>query len=112
MGRFTFALFDVIEAEERRVFEGGGLLPPRQGRQWYQRCGVKELALLDGAAQRSYRQTVMGLNRWRRQLAGGTPLYRRPAYDVCPIFLEIMPTKWIFYDLESTLILKLAPTVT
>ncbi len=83
MGRFTFALFDVIEAEERRVFEGGGLLPPRQGRQWYQRCGVKELALLDGAAQRSYRQTVMGLNRWRRQLAGGTPLYRRPAYDVC-----------------------------
>jgi hypothetical protein len=74
VGRFTFALFDVIDADERGVFEGRCLLPPRQGRQWYQTCGFKELALLDGAAQRSYRQTVMGLNRWRRQLAGGTPL--------------------------------------
>lgn len=74
MGRFTFALFDVIDADERGVFEGRCLLPPRQGRQWYQTCGFKELALLDGAAQRSYRQTVRGLNRWRRQLAGGTPL--------------------------------------
>ena len=74
MGRFTFALFDVIDADERGVFEGRCLLPSRQGRQWYQTCGFKELALVDGAAQRSYRQTVMGLNRWRRQLAGGTPL--------------------------------------
>ena len=93
VGRFAFALFDVIDTEERPVFEGRCLLPPRQGRQWYQTCGFKELALLygrpcpccllNGAAQRSYRQTVEGLNRWRRQLEGGTPLYRRPAYDVC-----------------------------
>ena len=63
MGRFTFALFDVIDADEGRVFEGRCLLPPRQGRQWYQPGGFKELALLEGAAQRSYRQPVMGLNR-------------------------------------------------
>jgi hypothetical protein len=74
VGRFTFALFDVIDTEERPVFEGRCLVPPRQGRQWYQTWGFKELALLDGAAQRSYRQTVEGLNRWRRQLEGGTPL--------------------------------------
>ena len=74
VGRFTFALFDVIDADEREVFEGRCLLPSRQGRRWYQTCGFKELALLEGAAQRSYRQTVRGLNRWRRPLAGGTPL--------------------------------------
>jgi hypothetical protein len=51
VGRFTFALFDVIEADERGVFEGRCLLPSRQGRQWYQRWGFKGLALLDGAAQ-------------------------------------------------------------
>jgi hypothetical protein len=50
------------------------LVAARQGRQWYQTWGFKELALLDGAAQRSYRQTVEGLNRWRCQLEGGTPL--------------------------------------
>lgn len=74
MGRFTFALFDVIDTEERPVFESRCLLPPRQGRQWYQTWGFKELALLHGAAQRSYRQTMEGLNRWRRQPEGGTPL--------------------------------------
>jgi hypothetical protein len=74
VGRFTFALFDVIDTEERPVFESRCLLPPRQGRQWYQTWGFKELALLHGAAQRSYRQTVEGLNRWRRQPEGGTPL--------------------------------------
>lgn len=74
MGRFTFTLFDVIGAEEQLVFEGRRLLPPRQGLQWYQTCGFKELALLQGAAQRSYRQTAVGLNRWRHQLEGGTPL--------------------------------------
>jgi hypothetical protein len=51
VGRFAFALFDVIDTEERPVFEGRCLLPPRQGRQWYQTCGFKELALLQGAAQ-------------------------------------------------------------
>jgi hypothetical protein len=83
VGRFTFALFEVIEADERGVFEGRCLLPLRRGRPWYQRGGFKELALWDGAAQRSYRPTVRGLNRWGCPLAGGTPLYRRPAYDVC-----------------------------
>ena len=77
MGRFTFALFDGIDTEERPVFEGRCLVPLRPGRQWYQRWGFKELALVDGAAQRSYRQTVEGLNRWRRQLEGGTSLNTR-----------------------------------
>jgi hypothetical protein len=51
MGRFAFALFDMIDTEERSVFGGRCLLPPRQGRQWYQTWGFKELALLQGAAQ-------------------------------------------------------------
>ena len=73
VGRFTFALFDVIDTEERPVFESRCLLPLRQGRQWYQTWGFKELALLHGAAQRSYRQTMEGLNRWRRQPDGSWP---------------------------------------
>jgi hypothetical protein len=42
VGRFTLTLLEVIGAEEQLVLEGRRLLPPRQGLQWYQRCGFKE----------------------------------------------------------------------
>lgn len=50
------------------------MFPHRQGRQWYPTCGFKEIALIYGAAQRSYRQTAKLINRSRHQEAGGTPL--------------------------------------
>ena len=74
VGRFQFGTFDVVRGDGRVAFCGTSLLPPRQGRQWYQTWGFKELALLLGTTQRSYRKTGDYLNRQRRQPVGGTPL--------------------------------------
>ncbi len=50
------------------------MFPVRIGRQWYQTSGFKELGLIVGAAQRSYRQITRVFNRTRYQEVGGTPL--------------------------------------
>lgn len=50
------------------------MFPVRKGRQWYPTCGFKEVALIYGAAQRSYRQTIQVFNHSRHQEKGGTPL--------------------------------------
>lgn len=55
------------------MFRGIDLLPVRLGREWYQTSGFKELALLLGVTERSYRKTARYLNRHRRQAQGGTP---------------------------------------
>jgi len=74
VGRFTFKTYDVAGEEGKPRFEGIERFPPCHGRQWYQTHGFKEIALLCGAAQRSYRQTTQGFNRSRHQESGGTPL--------------------------------------
>lgn len=74
VGRFEFGLFDVVDEAGELVFAGSRLWPVRPGRQWYPTAGFKELALLTGATQRSYRQTVGHFNRSRHQEVGGTPL--------------------------------------
>jgi hypothetical protein len=58
----------------KTLFEGIGLFPTHKGRQWYPTSGFKEVALIYGAAQRSYRQTIKVFNHGRRQDVGGTPL--------------------------------------
>lgn len=74
MGRFIFKTYDVTGEDKEPLFEGIEMFPKRHGRQWYQTSGFKEIALLCGAAQRSYRQTTQVFNRSRHQEAGGTPL--------------------------------------
>ncbi len=74
VGRFRFALFEVVDEAGEVVCAGHELGPRRQGRQWYPTAGFKELGLLKGATQRSYRQTVEHFNRSRHQEVGGTPL--------------------------------------
>lgn len=74
VGRFQFGLFDVVDETDEIVLAGHRLWPARQGQQWYPTAGFKELALLTGATQRSYRQTVGHFNRSRHQEVGGTPL--------------------------------------
>jgi hypothetical protein len=74
IGRFTFKTFDVKGAHQKPLFQGIELFPVAKGKQWYPTCGFKEIALIHGAAQRSYRQTVQVFNRSRRQESGGTPL--------------------------------------
>jgi len=50
------------------------MFPVRIGRQWYQTSGFKELGLIVGVAQRSYRGVTRVFNRSRYQEVGGTPL--------------------------------------
>lgn len=64
-----------MKAENKKIlFAGIELFPARKGRQWYPTSGFKEVALIYGAAQRSYRQTIKVFNRSRYQEVGGTPL--------------------------------------
>jgi hypothetical protein len=74
IGRFSFALHEVRSGAGETLFVGRELLPPRQGKQWYQTEGFKELALFLGAGQNSYRKVQQQINRWRRQARDGTPL--------------------------------------
>ena len=74
IGRFTFKTYDVKGEGQKPVFEGIQMFPARKGRQWYPTCGFKTIALIYGAVQRSYRQTITVLNFNRRQEVGGTPL--------------------------------------
>jgi hypothetical protein len=74
VGRFIFKTYDVIGENKKPLFTGTGLFPKCKGRQWYPTSGFKEIALIYGAAQRSYRQTIKVFNHSRRQEIGGTPL--------------------------------------
>ena len=74
IGRFQFQTFDVQNANARIEFQGLDMLPKRTGKQWYQTVGFKEIAIIHGVADRSYRKTEMAINLQRRQLKGGTPL--------------------------------------
>jgi hypothetical protein len=74
IGRFTCTTYDVINQDKKIHFKGLTMFPVRIGRQWYQTSGFKELGLIVGAAQRSYRQITRVFNRTRHQEIGGTPL--------------------------------------
>ena len=53
---------------------GAAAFPRRQPREWHQTEGFREEALCLEASKRSYRDTTAQLNRYRRQLQGGTPV--------------------------------------
>jgi len=72
--RFTCLTYDVKDEDQNTNFNGLDMFPVRIGRQWYQTSGFKELGLIVGAAQRSYREITRVFNRSRHQEVGGTPL--------------------------------------
>ena len=74
IGRFTCLTYDVKSEDQKTHFNGLDMFPIRIGRQWYQTSGFKELGLIVGAAQRSYRESTRVFNRSRYQKVGGTPL--------------------------------------
>ena len=61
----TLSRYDV-KIDNRFFFKGITNFPPLQCQQWYQTCGFKDVALLNGVLIRSYRQTTSVLNRCRR----------------------------------------------
>jgi hypothetical protein len=73
IGRFTFKTSDAKGENQKPVFEGIQMFPAGKGRQWYPTCGFKTIALIYGAVQRSYRQTITVLNFNRRQEVDWNP---------------------------------------
>ena len=63
-----------MDAAGTVVCRGAAAFPRRQPREWHQTEGFREEALCLEASKRSYRDTTAHLNRYRRQLTGGTPV--------------------------------------
>ena len=74
VGRFSFGIYDVCNADGDIVFSGNSWLPDQHGKQKYLTSGFKEIAIFSGVSQRSYRKTASGINRARHHNSDGTPL--------------------------------------
>jgi len=73
-GRFTFQAHQVVR-EGQVVYDTAAALFPALGpKEWYRTQGFKELALIYGVVDASFRKTQTLLNRVRHQVADGTPL--------------------------------------
>jgi hypothetical protein len=73
VGRFTFTTHD-LTADGRPIYDSGSdLFPNRTGKQWHRTRGFKELGMVFGSTESSYRKTSNLLNRIRHQQEGGTP---------------------------------------
>lgn len=73
LGRFRFDTYEVV-SDERVVFKSTELFPGQRGKAYYLTRGFREIGMLSGATDSSYRKTTKRLNRQRRQESGGTPL--------------------------------------
>lgn len=73
VGRFSFSTHR-LECDGEVVFDSGReLFAPLHVNARYLTRGFKEVALMDGCVEQSYRKTARRLNRLRYQLIGGTP---------------------------------------
>jgi hypothetical protein len=73
IGRFRFAIHDVVDSEEKVLFHGYTCLPQRHGKAYYGTVGFKEISMIYGTVRQSYRNASSLLNRIRQQEVGGTP---------------------------------------
>ena len=74
MGRFTFTTHGVRQGSELRHRTSRWLFPALQGKEWYRTRGFKEVALVHGVVEDSYRKTSRWINRMRHQTEEeGTP---------------------------------------
>jgi len=73
VGRFTFTTH-CLTADGMPIYDSSSdLFPNLTGKQWYRTRGFKELGMIFGSAESSYRKTSNLLNRMRHQQEGGTP---------------------------------------
>jgi hypothetical protein len=73
VGRFSFSTHR-LECAGQVVFDSAReLFAPLHTNARYLTRGFKEVALVDGCVEQSYRKTAARLNRWRYQMVGGTP---------------------------------------
>lgn len=71
IGRFHIPTHKIQGA--RATVRTRDMFPPIRGKQHYPTKGFREIALLDGVVDRSYRKTSASINRVRHQVKGGTP---------------------------------------
>ncbi len=74
IGRFYFPLYEAVDESRRVVCREVDFFPRRRAREWHKTEGFREEALCLEASKRSYRDNTAHLNRYRRQLQGGTPV--------------------------------------
>jgi hypothetical protein len=73
VGRFSFSTHR-LECAGQVVFDSAReLFAPLPTNARYLTRGFKEVALVDGCVEQSYRKTAARLNRWRYQTVGGMP---------------------------------------
>jgi hypothetical protein len=74
VGRFTFDAHCVEQAGQMVWDTTTAMFTPLGSKEWYRTQGFKEIALVYGTINDSYRKTSVLLNRVRHQGQGGTPL--------------------------------------
>jgi hypothetical protein len=73
VGRFEFRTHKVLEAGDVGYDAAKDLFPVLGPKEWYRTSGFKEIALIYGTTNDSYRQSSAMINRIRYQQENGTP---------------------------------------
>jgi hypothetical protein len=73
VGRFEFATHSVLHGDELKYNTAMDLFAELKGKEFYRTIGFKEIAMIYGDTEKSYRKTAKLINRIRYQVEEGTP---------------------------------------
>lgn len=73
VGRFEFTTHSVSHGDEIQYNTGRDFFAELKGKELYRTIGFKEIAMIYGDTEESYRKTTSLINRIRYQAEGGTP---------------------------------------
>jgi len=73
VGRFEFATHSVLHGDELKYNTAMDLFAELKGKEFYRTLGFKEIAMIYGDTEKSYRKTAELINRIRYQVEEGTP---------------------------------------
>jgi len=73
IGRFTFVTHSTLDENQCQYNTAQSMFPSLQGPEFYKTTGFKEIAMIYGNTEQSYRKTTELINRIRYQQQGGTP---------------------------------------
>ncbi len=73
IGRFLFATHSVLQEEQIPFNTARDIFPRLGGGEIYKTTGFKDIAMIYGNTEQSYRKTAKHINRTRYQKQGGTP---------------------------------------
>lgn len=73
IGRFDFTTHSVLMDDDIRYNTAREVFPKLKGKEFYRTTGFKEIAMIYGDTEDSFRKTARLINRMRHQEQGGTP---------------------------------------